>query len=344
MSDTSLPALSPRGSPWRALLGVVLRRALLLVPTLVLITLVTFSVAHFAPGDPLRLDADERVGRFGDDAIFRARLGMDRPLVARYGTWLRRLVQGDLGSSLVDRRPVTARLAEALPRTLAVSGGAVFLGWLVALPLGAWLARGEGRRLQRLVARGLVLTSGVPPLWLALLAVLSLASPHGLEWFPLQGLESDGAAAGGLGRLVDQLWHLVLPVSVLALPLVAASARHVQAALGEALRSDFVLAARGRGASERRVVWFHALPATGSTLLALAGLQLPHSVAGSVVVERVFGIGGMGVLAFEAVGARDYPVVMAASATVASVTLLAMGLVDVLGALVDPRLRFEGPR
>jgi peptide/nickel transport system permease protein len=207
------------------------------------------------------------------------------------------------------------------------------VAWALAVPLGAWLARRPESRRARAVSSSLALASGLPTFWVAMLALFVFANPRRLDWFPFQGLSSEG------GGLLDLAWHLVLPVAVLAYPTLAIAARHVEAAMRQALAHESVLAARARGIPESWVVWRHAFRNSALPLVTLLGLQLPHLVGGSVVVERVFGIPGMGLLAFDAIGTRDYPVVMAVSTVMGAVTLLAMVLTDVGAAAADPRLR-----
>jgi peptide/nickel transport system permease protein len=185
--------------------------------------------------------------------------------------------------------------------------------------------------LTRAASALLMATWSVPSFWLAVLLLLALASPSGLELFPLQGL-----GEGGLG---STLLHLVLPVTCLALPTLALATRQLASALEGVLRQDFIFAARARGIPAGRVYRVHALRNSLLPLVTMAGLSLPHLLGGSLVVERVFGIPGTGLLAFEAVGARDYPTVMGVATLMALATMLSMLLVDLLYGVIDPRIR-----
>jgi len=311
---------------------LIVTRLALMVPTFVVMTAITFAVAHLAPGDPLQLSDDQASAAAVDAA--RRELGLDRPLLARYVTWLGRLVRFDLGTSVVDRSPVTSRIGDALPRTVLVSGLALLLSVLCSIALGGFLAARHRSRLARFFSGALALASGVPSFWVAVMAMLLLATPRGVELFPLQGLSS-GPGSGAL----DLAWHLVLPVLCLAWPTTALLTRFVREGVSTALEQDFVRAARARGLDERRVLFRHALPNAMVPVVTVIGLHLPHLVAGSVVIERVFGISGMGLLAFESIGTRDYPVVMGVATVMAGVTLVSMLITDVAAALVDPRIR-----
>lgn len=316
----------------------LLRRTLLMVPTFLGITLLTFAVAHLAPGDPLQLDPESAAAGAVAVEQFKAQHGLDLPLPQQYARWLWRVVRLDFGRSLVDQRPVTERLAEALPRTLLLSGLALLLAWGLAVPLGVFLAVRDRSALARVASAALAVVGGVPTFWVAMLLLLFFASPRWLDWFPFQGLSTEG------GGPLDLAWHLVLPVLCLAYPTLALATRHVRGAVAEALAADYVKAARARGIPERRVVWRYAFRNALVPIVTLFGLVLPHLVGGSVVVERAFGIPGMGLLAFDAVGTRDYPVVMAVATVMGLATMLSMLLVDLAYGLVDPRLRAGGGR
>lgn len=311
---------------------LLLRRLLWAVPTLVGMSALTFVVTHWVPGAGLRVSPDDVLLPSAPTPA--AQDGV----LAQYAGWALGLLRGDLGTSLVDQQPVATKLAVALPRTLLVAGSALLLAWAVAVPAGVWLAVNERRRLARLASTALAVLYGLPTFWLAMLALLAFATPRGVELFPLQGLSS---LEPGRGGVLDTLWHLVLPVSCAAIPLSAFVTRLVRAQVLGALGQDFVLAARARGLDERTVVWRHAVRSVAGPLVAALSAQLPYVVSGAVVVERVFGIGGMGLLALDAASARDLPTVMAVAVVMAAVTLGSLILSDVAQALVDPRLRLE---
>ncbi len=301
---------------------LVMRRLVLMVPTFLGITALTFAIAHLAPGDPLHLESDLAAAASSQVAAAPA-----DSLIVQYGHWLAKMVRFDFGQSLVDHRDARDKIWEALPNTVLLASLALLLAWLAAVPLGAFLATTKRARTGSLVAASLSLASAVPSFWLAVLLLLVFANPRAFDWFPFQGLGSPA--------------HVVLPVVCLTYPTLAFATRQVRAAMQTALAQDFVKAARARGIPESRVVWRHAFRNALLPLVTVLGLQLPHLISGSVVVERVFGIPGMGSLAIESVGLRDYPVVMAISTLTAVATMVAMLLVDVVYLAIDPRLRGE---
>ncbi|MHB8879792.1 MAG: ABC transporter permease [Myxococcaceae bacterium] len=318
------------------------RRLLMMVPTFLGITLLTFGVAHLAPGDPLMLDPEgTRGGAASKEALehFRHSQGLDLPLYQQYGRWVGRVVTLDFGASNQDHRKVMEKIGEALPRTLLLSGLALFLSYLLAIPLGVFSAVKQGAPVERGVTVVLFLLYSMPSFWVAVMLLLTFSSPHVLDWFPLQGLTSDGyGAMGPFGKLRDLLWHAVLPLTCLTYGALASISRYMRSGMLEVIRQDYIRTARAKGLSERVVIWKHALRNAIIPTVTLLGVMLPHVLGGSVIVESIFGIHGMGLLAFEAILHRDYPMVMGITTLVAVLTMFSVLLSDVLHALADPRV------
>ncbi|MFT3707458.1 MAG: ABC transporter permease [Archangium sp.] len=303
----------------------VLKRLALMLPTFVGIALLTFAVARLAPGDPFLIDHE--TGALDPEAIARARAqhGLDSPLPVQFGRWMLLVARFDFGRSLIDQRPVTEKVIEALPNTALVAGLAMLLGFGIAVPLGVWLSTRRDRWGR--VVEALLLTAwSVPSFWIAVMALMIFAGPRFFDLFPVQGLSNGG---------------FVLPVICLAFPTIVIATRQVRSAMEEALAQDFVKAARARGIPERRVIWKHALRNSLLPITTMFGLHLPHLVGGSVIIERIFGIPGMGLLAFDAIGSRDYPTIMGVATVMAVATMSSMLLVDLLYGFIDPRIRFE---
>ncbi len=304
----------------------VLRRLLLMIPTFLGITLLTFVIAQLAPGDPFELDLEVVGPRQAVIDVQRTSKGLDAPLPVQFGRWLSRVVRFDFGRSFIDQRPVTEKLGEAAPRTALVAGLALLLGFGLAVPLGVLLATRARHWWARVLSVLLVAAWSVPTFWIAVILLMLFASPRYFDWFPVQGLADGGFA---------------LPVICLTWPTLVVATRQVRSAMEDALAQDYVKAARARGIPERRVVWRHALRNSLLPVVTMLGLHLPHLVGGSVVIERIFGIPGMGLLAFDAIGTRDYPTVMGVATVMAIVTMLSMLLVDLAYGFIDPRIRLE---
>jgi peptide/nickel transport system permease protein len=322
----------------RALTRYVLSRLAAAVPTLFGIVVLVFLLVHLAPGSPVTsLSAISGRRVTGQAAIEMRRLyGLDRPLPERFGLWLKRVAQLDLGESFVDHRPVGSRIREALPYTLLLNGIALLLTLTIAIPLGVAAGGRADGLFDRTSGVALFALYSMPTFWAALL-LQALFSVH-LRWLPLFGVASDAAPAG-LGGFLDRAAHLVLPVACLTYGSLAYVARLVRAGVADAMTQDFVLAARARGASRRRALWAHALPNALLPIVTLLGLILPGLLSGSVIVERIFAWPGLGRLYFEAILSRDYPVILGLSLLGGVATLLCSLAADVASAASDPRVR-----
>jgi peptide/nickel transport system permease protein len=333
------PTRRLRDSGERALIRFLVRRIALAIPTLFGIVVVVFLLMHLAPGSPASAIGGAESGRRVSAAAreeMRRLYGLDRPLPERFVQWLGRVARFDLGESFVDRRPVSERIREALPATLALNGLALLLTLALAIPIGvAAGGRPEGP-FDRTSAVVLFALYSTPVFWAALLLQTFLSVKLG--WLPLYGVSSD-AAPEGLAGLADRLAHLALPVTCLTYGSLAFVARLVRSGVAEARSQDFVTAALARGLSRRQALWRHAFRNALLPVVTLLGLLLPGLLSGSVIVERIFAWPGLGRLYFDSILSRDYPVVLGLSLIGGVVTLAATLAADVAAAFVDPRLR-----
>lgn len=301
------------------------RRLLQLVPTLWGITLVTFLLIHLAPGDPSAAElGDHGVSREAVES-FRATMGLDQPLHVQYGRWLARLGHLDFGASTHDGRPVLAKIADALPNTLLLGSLALLLIAAVALPLGIHGAARPGSPLERVGKTVLFFLHALPSFFVAivLIELFCGGTRFGFDWFPMQGLDSPLA--------------LVLPVFCLAYGSWATLARQVRASLREVLAEDYIRTARAMGIPESRILLRHALRNALLPAVTILSVLIPGLLGGSVIVETIFGIPGLGRLGYEAVTTRDYNTIMGVATIGALVTLLANLGADLLYAAIDPR-------
>jgi peptide/nickel transport system permease protein len=318
----------------------LLRRAAHGLLLLAAVSLFTFALSEWAPGDfyaEMRLDP-----RLGDETLraLRVRHGLDRPLPERYVLWLGSALRGELGFSFAYGQPVAPLVWPRARNTLLLAGTATALSWLIALPLGTWWARSRAGDLSSKALGGATALLLAVPDVVAALALMLLALRTG--WFPIGGMQSLGhEALAAPARAADVVAHLVLPALALALGALPTLLRHVRVAMAAALAEPFVLAARAHGIPERRVLLRHALPAAANPLVSLFGLSVASLLSMSLLVEAVMGWPGLGPLLVEAILARDFHVVLA-SVLASTVFLLAGNLAaDLLLAAVDPRIRTE---
>jgi peptide/nickel transport system permease protein len=300
-----------------AVVRSTLVRLALAVPTFIGITFVTFALMHAAPGDPAAMRMGTSV-QPAAEAELRRTLDLDAPFARRYLAWLGHTVRFDFGTSWSDGRAVRDRIAQALPTTFALALIAVVLIYGFAVPLGWALAAGRGRAWRIPLEAAMFAVYGVPTAAAAMLA-LRAGAPYGSA----------------------SLLALVVAAGCIAYPQVVRVARVERAALLDTLTQDFILVARSKGASEARVFIRHALPAIAPALVALLSTELPVLLSGSVLVEAVFGLRGLGGLAWDAVVARDRPLLLGLASTSALVALGAVLIADLLSLWLDPRLREE---
>ena len=280
-----------------------------------------FLLLQLAPGDPVEALLGERAAPAERTAL-RAALGLDLPLTTQWVEFLQRLLQGDLGTSLVSRQPVAALVSERLPHTAWLAVAAIGVALAIALPLGMWSALREGSAWDNATLFVAVLGQSLPGFVLGPLLMLVFAV--WLGWLPVAG--------GGFPE------GLVLPALTLGLALAALLTRMVRATVRDTLAEEFVRAARARGLPERRVLWRHALGNAALPLLTTVGQQCGALLGGAVITEMVFGWPGLGQLLIEAIQQRDYPVAQGCVLVVALTHLLLNLLVDLLCGVLDPRV------
>ena len=323
------------------MLRILGRRVATGILTLFLVTVLVFLLIHLAPGTPLAGATESGDFKPLDPQVI-AELErlyhLDLPLHEQYALWLRGLAQGDLGRSFHDRRPVSEKIRERLGISAAINGLALAWMVLLAVPLGVLSAWKPGSRLDRYSSWMTYGAYAVPVFWAALMLQILFAVRLG--WLPLAGLDSDGWETMGLARrAVDRLWHLILPVACLSLGGLAYLSRFVRATLLENTATETALAARARGLSSLAVMLRHGFRQAAVPMLTLAGLLLPALVSGSVIVENIFAIPGLGRLFVEAAFQRDVPVLMALTLLSGAATLLGILAADLAYVVVDPRIR-----
>jgi peptide/nickel transport system permease protein len=295
-----------------------------------------FALIRFAPGDPALL----LVGPAATPAQLEAQrhaLGLDRPVPEQYAAWLGRFVSGDWGTSIATGRPVRTMLGQAWPATVRLVGLSLVLSYLLGIGVGVVQAA-RGGRLDTTLSVASVTLFALPGYWLGLMLVMVFTYRlRLLPAFGAAGLDADFLTPAD--RLADRLRHLTLPLVTLTLVGVGGTARFVRGAMLDVAGAPFVTVARAKGLSERSVTLRHVLRNALIPVLTLLGLSLPTLFSGAVFIEAIFAWPGVGRVLVEAVQARDYPVVMAATAVSATLVVLGNLLAEVLVSLADPRVR-----
>ncbi|QOX79109.1 ABC transporter permease [Trichlorobacter lovleyi] len=318
----------------------LLRRIAMLVPLMLGITLITFTVIHLAPGEPvdMQMAMNPKVGKEARERLTKF-YGLDKPLPEQYFTWLGRLARLDLGRSFSsDNRPVLDKIKERLPITLSLNLVALIIEFGLAIPIGVLAAVKRDTILDKGITVVVFLGFAVPTFWLALLLMYFFGVK--LNWLPISGLHTLGYESySWLGRLWDLTKHLVLPICVASFGSFAGVSRYMRSAMLQVIGQDYITTARAKGLSERVVIWKHALRNALLPLITLLGFSIPGLIGGSVIFETIFAIPGMGQLFYQGVMSRDYPVVMGILVIGAFLTLLGNLIADISYALADPRIR-----
>lgn len=296
------------------------------------VSVIGFGLMHLAPGGPLAMYTLNPTVTAQDIERVKIQFGLDQPVYIQYFKWAEGMFTGNWGYSFFGGQQVREIVLERLPVTFQLMGSALFLALIIGVALGVASAVRRNSFLDYASAIAAMIALSLPTFWFGLLAIFVFAQTLG--WLP-----AGGAASTDGSDLLDRLQHLVLPVAVLAFVLVAQWSRYTRSSMLDILGQDFIRTARAKGLKPSRVLLNHALRAALVPLITLAGLQLPLLVGGALVTETVFSWPGMGLLFVNALGTRDYPVLMAILMVGAFVVVLGSLLADIIVVLVDPRAK-----
>jgi peptide/nickel transport system permease protein len=309
----------------------VVKRLLIAIPSLLIASLIVFTLPRLIPGDAVQLMLAEKAYA-KDIAELRVKLGLDRPLYVQYFEWAGRALRGDLGESLWTRRPVLEEIGQRLPVTLTLAGLALTFALAIAIPVGVISAARQDTVADFVARSTAILGLSVPGFWLATLIIVLPAIWWG--WRPVGDfIEFSRDPAGHLRQMA-------LPAVILGIAASAALMRLTRGMLLEVLRQDYVRTAWAKGLAERGIVLKHGLRNAIIPVITLLGTQLPQIIGGTVVIETVFGLPGMSRFLFDAINQRDYPVIQGVNLLVVSTVVMVNLGVDALYAVLDPRIRY----
>jgi peptide/nickel transport system permease protein len=310
----------------------ILRRLLLLIPVLLGVSILVFTMIHAIPGDPTQILAGtDQLITDEQRAVMRERYGLDQPLPVQYGKWIGRVLQGDLGTSVRTRRALTYELRLRLPVTIELTLLAALLGTLPAVAVGVLAAVRRNSRLDYFATVGTLVGISVPNFLLATLLVLLFSVK--LKWLPPIGYVPFRDDA------VQNLKVMIMPAVSLALPLAAILMRYTRSSVLEVLSSDHVRVARAKGLSQRTVLGRHVLRNASIPIITIAGIQIATLLGGTVIIERIFSLPGIGSYIVDGINNRDYAVGTSVTLVMSTIFVLVSLFVDILYAVMDPRLR-----
>jgi len=356
------------------MLQYLFKRILLFIPTLFVITLISFCISRLAPGDPAALKAG--VGSEGAMSssgginqkiveMVRKQWHLDKPIWQQYVIWTGGLMcmdfagvfegssadiskfkfigHPDFGTSFQDNRPVFEKMVERVPITMSMNLIAVLLAYIIAVPLGIYSATHQDSYFDRISTFFLFAMYSLPVFWVGTMAVTFLCSYEYLSIFPSTGIRATDFSDNWtfFQKLSDYSAHLALPIIIYTYGSFAFISRQMRSAMLETVRQDYIRTARAKGLSERVVIYKHALRNSLIPVITLLAGILPSLIGGSVIVETIFSIPGMGELSFKALVARDYPMIMAVFTISAVLTLAGILVSDILYSFADPRIAFS---
>jgi peptide/nickel transport system permease protein len=313
------------------MVSYILRRVLSTVPVMAIVALFVFSLLYIAPGDPAAVIAGDQASPADVERI-RQGLGLDRPFLVQFGTWLWRILHGDLGTSIFTNLPVSALIAQRIEPTLSLMVLTLVLTILVAVPLGVVAAWKAGSWVDRTIMAFAVFAFSLPVFVVGY--VLAYVFALQFDWLPVQGYTP----------LAEGFWpwlqNLILPALALGCVYIALIARITRASMLEVLQQDYIRTARAKGLDQRSILFVHALKNAAVPIITVIGIGVALLIGGAVVTESVFAIPGLGRLTIDAILRRDYPVIQGIVLMFSFLYVLVNLMVDVTYTLVDPRIRY----
>jgi peptide/nickel transport system permease protein len=323
------------------MLVYIIRRIFYIIPLLIGITFITFTVMHLAPGKPVDqvTDMNVKVSAQAKSKLMKI-YGLDKPWYIQYASWLRRFVVLDFGDSFKDGRKAMVKIKERLPATLLLNLLSLALIIIIALPVGILSAVKRNTVFDKIMTVFVFIGFSVPAFWLALLLMLFFGLKLG--WLPISGLRSLNYMDFSMTeKIIDIARHLVLPVFVTAFTSLAGLSRYSRSSMLEVIKQDYIKMAYSKGLPASKIIYKHAAKNALLPVVTILGLSLPGLIGGGFIFETIFAFPGMGRLGYEAIMSRDYPVVMAVGTIAALLTLVGNFLADITYAWVDPRIRYK---
>jgi peptide/nickel transport system permease protein len=319
------------------MLGLICRRFFATIPLLLAVIVVNFAVIHLAPGDPIQALIGDYPAPPEYVEKLKHELGLDRSMPAQLGTYLEKVVQGDLGYSFANRRPVSELILERVKNTLLLVGTALTLASIAGILLGVSAARSRGSWTDRITTLLSMIGFSVPVFWLAQILIV-LFAVH-FRWLPSNGIESTRDEFEGWRHVLDVAEHMILPVIALGMRYMVTTARLTRASVLEVLSSEYIVTAKAKGVSPRAVLYKHALPNALLPVATSIGHNFGYVLAGSALVETVFGWPGIGRLLYDSMSTRDTPVILGIFMVGAVVAVVANLATDIAYGFLDPRIR-----
>ena len=310
---------------------ICLSKIIQLLTVMILVSFFSFAVIYIAPGDISSMYISTEMTEEQKEAV-REELGLNKSMPEQYWAWAKKAIQGDFGVSLANKSAVTPQIVKRLPATLLLMGTALVLSVLLAIPLGLWAGYKKNTWIDNLISGVAYIGMSMPSFWLGMLLIIVFAAN-------LHILPSSGMHTVGVDSTIDTIKHMIMPCITLSLGNLAIFIRYIRSNTVGQLGEEYVLAAKAKGTSSGKLLKRHVLKNTLLPIITLLGMNMASVVCGSFIIESVFGWPGIGTLAMEAIGTRDYPVIMAYVMLSGFILVVGNFVADILYAFADPRIK-----
>ena len=353
-----------------------------MIPTIFMITIISFGISRLAPGDPAKMKAGMGAGQQdmstgqGEDLneeilkLIRKQWNLDKPLFYftifenqnnlnpksifsrltfrfnglknQYHIWTMNTLKLDFGKSFRDNEPVIDKMKSRIPVTMTLNFIAIFITYVISIPLGIYSAINDKSLFERITTFIVFILYSLPSFWIGILAITFLCGGDFFDIFPYAGLHSTYLEnMTPFEKFLDYVWHLILPIIIITYGSFAYLSRQMRTSMLEVVRQDYIRTARSKGLAEKTIIFKHALRNSLIPIVTMLASLLPAMISGSIIIETIFSIPGMGLLGYEAIMSRDYPIVMAVFTISSVLTLFGILIADILYSVVDPRITFN---
>lgn len=313
------------------MLRMILKRIVQSIPMLIAVSIVSFLLIKFAPGDPVQAYITPEMGPVEIEQI-RENMGLNSPIYVQYIRWILKALKGDLGFSIVNHRKVVTQIIERLPATLGIMGASLLFSTIIGIVVGVFSAANQNKMIDKIITFMSYIGISIPSFWFAMMLVFVLS-------LKLQLLPSIGMRTIGVNSFWDLLKHSIMPTIVLSLQNIAVITRYIRSSTISELREDYVTVLLASGASKGEVLYKYVLKNSVLPVITILGMSLPSLVSGAFITESIFGWPGMGQLGIKAIFSYDYPLIMAITMFSSIILIVGNLLSDILYGLFDPRIK-----
>lgn len=314
--------------------GYIVKRLLQIIPVIILTSILSFAIIYMAPGDPAEFYRTPNMTE-EDMEIIRNNMGLNRPVPVQYIKWVKNILKGDWGYSIHNKKAVTSQIAEKLPATLGIMGASILFSLVAAIPLGLLAGSKKDTVIDKIISTLNYVGISIPEFWFAILLILLFS-------LKLKLLPGSGMHTTGEDSFLDIVKHAIMPMLTLSVGKISIYVRYIRANVITQMEEEYVTTAIAKGTSEKRILFGHVMKNCLLPVITVVGMNMGSLVAGSYIVETVFGWPGLGIFGITAIRTRDYPLIM--GTTMLSCIVLIMGnfIADICYHFADPRIKTEG--